>query len=344
MGGGYVYRKTWGYNRDITFSDGDVTHCDLRYSVFINHFKCCYKSVQYWYQPEGEARINLSKFENNNLTSAAPNPFSGVSLANATYPGVAGADIEFYDTDIEGSTFTPQEPDYNGQQMGCCNYTRDVPSNLPISMTVTANVTSAISSISLPVPVSGTPPTPPARVDNYPAAIKLTAALTWTSGPNSTPSDIAQANAVIQALANGVTCPARVTKHKCGINVEYPSGTVAIPAGNGYEADTVILRSGSSDSVGIGPWYTGYTQVSNGKHEALVFGQPYVYGWLENRKGHAEIYSPSRGGISNARYSDSAQPCGFASSLSLSASGPASSGIYIGNLYFGVTSITRANA
>ena len=322
-----------------------MTHCDLRYSVTTNHFKCCYKSVQYWYQPEGEARINLTKFENNNLTSATPNPFSGVGLANATYPGVAGADIEFYDTDIAGGTYTPREPDINGVGIGCCNYTRDVPSNLPVSLTVTANVTTANTTIRLPVPVSGTPPTPPPKTAPYPKAIKLTAALTYNPGPNPDPALIAWANSVIQAMANGVTVNARVTQHKCGINVDYPSGTVTVPVSGNYGGEAIILRSGSSDSVGIGPWHTAYTQVSNGKHEAVIFGQPFVYGWVYTRKGHAEIYIPGTTRVANALFQPAGEsPCDFAASLSLNASGPASSGIYIGNHYFGVTSITRADA
>lgn len=322
-----------------------MTHCDARYSVTTNHFKCCYKSVQYWYEPDGEARINLTKFENNNLTSATANPFSGVGLANATYPGVAGADIEFYDTDIAGGTFTPQEPDVNGVRMGCCNYTRDVPSNLPISLTVTANVTSANTTIRLPVPVSGTPPMPPAKIAPYPKAVKLTAALTFTPGPLTPPEDIARAQVIIDAMANGVTVNAREEKNQCGISIYYPAGTVTIPASGTFSAESIILRTGSSDSVGIGPWFTGYTQVSNGKHEAVIFGQPFVYGWLETRKGHAEIYIPGTTRVANALFQPPHEnTCGFAASLSLNASGPASSGIAIGSLYFGVTSITRTDA
>ena len=326
----------------MTFPNSNETLCITDRTL---HFKCCYKSVRYWYQPDGGARANLTTFLNNNLTSATPNPFSGVTVANFTYPAIVGADIEFYDTDIAGTTTTPQGPTVNGSFTGCCNYTRDVPSNLPVSLTVTANVTSPVSSVRLIVPVSGTAPTPPPRTDVYPGAVKLTAALTYPPGPSPDPAQEAWAQTVIKAMADGVTVSARVTTQQCGIYIDYPEGEIIVPASNGYSATRIILRTGSADGTGGGNWFTGYTQLSNGKQEAVLFGQPFVYGWIGPRKGHAEIVIPGTTQVSNAKFqSYTGNPCGFAATLSLTASGPASKDISINGVNFRVTSISRADA
>lgn len=282
----------------------------------------------------------------------SPNPFVLQTLTNANYPLTVGADIEFHDALVYGGNSTATK---------CCGYNTHAVSNLPLSVTVSANITSAnTTSVTLPVNMTVTSSAPPTREVTYPSVAHISIAIDGSYDPTIFCPDaawIAWRDAVVARFAAGFDLPLQIPSvYDCSDLVAYKSITVDI---NDSPTNTTSFTkfqiwtgaSNVTNSSG-GGWSAGYVGLTNGR-DARTMTDAWEYGFMQTSGGHVGI-SKVGGSGSYPWVGFPVSQCTFGKTLSLSGSGvPSFPYLFIGSIpgcgvnngaimTFQVLSITRS--
>ena len=327
--GGYNWTKSWGQTPDSITVSNVTGSCDY---TTVYGYKGCYQSVQYWYQEEGGNKTNTNLYTNNGtLGNATASPFVSQVLTNANYPLTVGADIQFYDALAIGG---------NSTAVKCCGYNTHAVSNLPLSVTVSANVTSSnTTSVMLPVNMTVTASDAPARAVTYPNVAHISIALDGSYDSTIYCPDagwIAWRDSVIARFATGFDLPlATPSVYDCSDMVTYKPITVDINDSptNSTSVTKFQIWTGSSNITGSfgGGWSAGYVGLTSGR-DARTMTDSWDYGFMQTQGGHAGI---SKVG-SSASYPWVGFPvlkCTFGKALDLSGSGvPAYDFLFLGTI------------
>jgi len=276
--------------------------------------------VQYWYQEEGGNKTNTNLYTNNGTgINITPAPFVPQVLVNANYPLTVGADIQFYDSLAIGG---------NSTAVKCCGYNTHAVSNLPLSITVSANVTSAnTTSVTLPVNMTVTASPPPARAVTYPSVAHISIALDGSYDATIFCPDagwIAWRDSVIARFAAGFDLPlATPSVYDCSDIAVYKSITVDINDSptNANSFTKFQIWTGSSNITNSfgGGWSAGYVGLTSGR-EAQTMTDNWDYGFMQTQGGHAGISKVGSGG-SYPWVGFPVLKCTFGKALNLSGSG-----------------------
>lgn len=254
-------------------------------------------------------------------------------LTNANYPITVGADIQFYDSLAIGS---------NSTAVKCCGYNTHGVSNLPTSVTVSANVTSAnTTSVSLPLDMTVTAEPAPSTELTVPDKAHISIALDGSYDPlvwNPSPGWIAWRDSIITLFANGFDLPITRSSYGCGDNVGIRQITVYINDSptNPNSTTPITIGSGFFENSFSGSLTAGYYGLQGGKNGPSMTDH-WDYGFLQTSGGNAWVQSRGNAG---ARVNFAVpSECNFGKTINLSGSGaPINGGEWAGYLQIGYIS------